>query len=189
MHSSERPSLIQGLPGASWRPGHLGLSLEVKSPGVRDVEGLGLATASWRSIEDVHALAAGTHHVCHKAGALTADILQDTAVGVDVGERLIHALPLWPLQRPGKWERALRERSQPGCHTPLPACACHSPLLAAFHPRPPLGPQATNTASSVHLSRLFPDHPSPVSISYCSASQSPTQRSVSALHFHFLGVS
>lgn len=98
MHSSERPSLVQGLPDASWRPGLLGLSLEVKSPGVRYVEGLGLATASWRSVEDVHALAAGTHHVGHKAGALTADVLQDTAVGVDVGERLLHTLPLWPLQ-------------------------------------------------------------------------------------------
>lgn len=50
-------------------------SLEVESPSVRDIEGLGLAAASWGGIEDIHTLAAGAHHISHKAGAVTADIL------------------------------------------------------------------------------------------------------------------
>lgn len=79
----------------------LGLSLEVQSPGVRDVEGLGLAAAAWRCIEHVHTLAAGVHHVSHKPGTVATDVLQDTAVGIDVGECLLHAPPLRALQGPG----------------------------------------------------------------------------------------
>lgn len=50
-------------------------SLEVESPGVGDIEGLRLAAASWRGIEDIHTLAAGAHYVSDKAGAVTADVL------------------------------------------------------------------------------------------------------------------
>ena len=50
-------------------------SLEVESPGVGDIEGLGLTASSWSGIEDIHALAAGAHDISHKAGAVTADIL------------------------------------------------------------------------------------------------------------------
>jgi hypothetical protein len=89
-----------GKPGlsASLRPGHLGQSLEVKSPGVGDIERLGLAASAWSGVEDIHTLAAGTHYLGHKTGAITADILQDTAMSIDMRELLLHTPPLWPLQ-------------------------------------------------------------------------------------------
>lgn len=58
--------------GAGWPSQQ---SLEVESPGVGDIEGLGLATASWSGIEDIHTLAAGANYISHEAGAVTADIL------------------------------------------------------------------------------------------------------------------
>lgn len=71
--------MIRGTDGScvpGWVQGGHHESLEVESPGVGDIEGLGLAAAAlWRSIEDVHTLAAGAHYVSHKAGAVTANIL------------------------------------------------------------------------------------------------------------------
>lgn len=84
--------------GAGWPSQQ---SLEVESPGVGDIEGLGLAAALaalWSGIEDIHTLAAGGYYISHEAGAVTADILQDTAMGIDVGELLLYAPPLWSLQ-------------------------------------------------------------------------------------------
>lgn len=91
-----RPGLLKSLQPGAW--GGQGPSLKVKSPGARDIEGLGLAGTARRGVESIHALAAGAHHVCHKAGTVAADVLQDAAVGIDVWELLLHT-PLRPLQR------------------------------------------------------------------------------------------
>lgn len=96
-----RPGLLKSLQPGAW--GGQGPSLKVKSPGARDIEGLGLAGTARRGVESIHALAAGAHHVCHKAGTVAADVLQDAAVGIDVWELLLHT-PLRPLQRSGVGE-------------------------------------------------------------------------------------
>ena len=80
------------------QPGGYGSSLEVECPGVRDIQGLGLAGTTWRGVEGIHTPAAGVYHIRHEASAVTAHILHDTAVGVHVRELFLHAPPLQPLQ-------------------------------------------------------------------------------------------
>lgn len=60
-------------------------------PGVA-IEGAGLG-AAWRSVEDGHAAAAGADDVSDEAGAVAADVTQDGALGIDVGELLFHPAP------------------------------------------------------------------------------------------------
>lgn len=67
-------------------------------PGV-DVKGAGLGAARC-GIEDGHAAAAGADDVGDEAGAVAADVAQDGALGVDVGELLFHPAPA------RAWERA-----------------------------------------------------------------------------------
>lgn len=68
-------------------------------PGVA-VEGTGLDGAARRGVEDGHAAAAGADDVGDEAGAVAADVAQDGALGVDVGELLFHPAPA------RAWERA-----------------------------------------------------------------------------------
>lgn len=62
------------------------------------VEGASLGTA-WRSVEDSHAAAAGADDIGDEAGAVGADIAEDRALGVDVGELLFHSAPGRALER------------------------------------------------------------------------------------------
>lgn len=65
------------------------------------VEGAGLGVAPGRGagVEDGHAAAAGADHVGDEAGAVGADVAQDRALGVDVGEFLLHPAPARPRER------------------------------------------------------------------------------------------
>lgn len=67
-------------------------------PGV-DVKGAGLGGAARCGIEDGHAAAAGADDVGDEAGAVAADVAQDRALGVDVGELLFHPAPACALER------------------------------------------------------------------------------------------
>lgn len=149
-------------------PGWQGLSLEVKSPGARDVEGLGLACAARSGVEGVHAPAARAHHVRHEAGAVAADVLQDAAVGVHVRELFLHTLPLGPLQGPGAgpgceqgpipcvgrwvWERTCGTECIPA--KPLPLSPGPSPpsTVSVSHPSPP-EPSQTRASGLLGMSQ------------------------------------
>lgn len=80
----------------------------------RDVEGLSLAAPAGRSVQDVHALAAGADHVGDEAGTVAADVLEHGAVRVDDGELLLHAAPARALQGAGRTRRTGLVRNAPG---------------------------------------------------------------------------
>jgi len=71
-------------------------------PGVA-VEGAGLGGAARRGVEDGHAAAAGADDVGDEAGAVAADVTQDGALGVDVGELLFHPAPARARERAAAW--------------------------------------------------------------------------------------
>lgn len=83
-----------------------------------------MAGTARRGVEGVHTLAARAYHVCHEAGAVTADVLEDTAMGVDVWECLLHTLPLRPLKRSGVGQS--RQGSVPPV-SPYPQPTRHTP--------------------------------------------------------------
>ena len=129
-------------------------SLEVKCPGVRDIQGLGLAGTTWRGVEGLHAPAAGVHHIRHEPGAVAAHVLHDTAVGVHVRELLLHVPPLQPLQ--GSGARQGRQGSLPEPLRPLhPRQAEQSHPTKAL-PLEELGLRALSTLPSSFPSRETP---------------------------------
>lgn len=94
-------------------------------------------------MEGIHTLAARAYHVCHEAGAVAADILEDTAMGVDVWECLLHALPLRPLKRSGVGQS--RQGSVPPVSS-FPQPTRHTPP----HPLPPAKAFPQELAGSAH---------------------------------------
>lgn len=76
------------------------------------VPGLAAGGAVRRGVEDGHAAAAGADDVGDEAAAVAADVAQDRALGVDVGELLFHAAPARALQRAVGAERVVSPQKE-----------------------------------------------------------------------------
>lgn len=117
--------------------------------------GTGSGDTTRRGVEGIHTPAAGVHHIRYEAGAVAANVLHDTAVGVHVRELLLHVPPLQPLQRSGAGQGCQGVLPEP-LHPPHPRQAEQSPP----HKSPSSG--RTGTPGSDH-SAPFPRRETPPS--------------------------